>query len=605
MHEQAGALSSAPVSSGRTSYAQRQAQRAWRLLHVDAGEAFRLLQRAWARAQKDQDAGGLAWTQLVRGYHQLYFATPAEAQAELARAQERLALLGDRPGELLAITGHARALWRQGRASAALAELLPLRDEGLGLLRNEQRGVLLNAIAGCYSAQGNSETAFAYMYQALRDAGPKRGNGYDIALYCNLSHELIELGDHDEALRQAERGLERIESIRNGRLHTVLLVNRAICLTELGRASEALDDARRIADAVVDPSGGGLVPMHFEIMAHAALRAGDLPLADRLLAAASHELPEERLEIQLARALALRLRGRPREGLAALQEVSELLDAEGDDRAPLRLRCQHALVRAELHEAAGEAEPALLALREWQRLQAERAQRASSARYQAAMLQTELLQLQQRLEEHDARRQAAERARRELAEAHEKLTRKMAEVEALQEQLRAQATQDALTGLANRRHLNEMLPAVLALAQREQSPLAVVIIDLDHFKRVNDEHGHPAGDQLLAAFGTLLRSHLRKSDLAFRYGGEEFCLLMPHTRAMDARHKTEALLADWKAQVFQLEGGEQLTEQSFSAGATDSLTSPGSPSGLLRAADQLLLLAKRGRRGLVLTPGTC
>ena len=259
--------------------------------------------------------------------------------------------------------------------------------------------------------------------------------------------------------------------------------------------------------------------------------------------------------------------------------------------------------RAELHEAAGEAEAALLALREWQRLQAERAQRASTARYQAAMLQTELLQLQQRLEEHDARRQAAERARRELAEAHDKLTRKMAEVEALQAQLREQATQDVLTGLANRRHLNETLPQLLALAQREALPLGVVIIDLDHFKRVNDEHGHPAGDQLLAAFGALLRSHLRRSDQAFRYGGEEFCLLLPHTDASHAQQKTEALLADWRAQVFTLDSGARLTLQSFSAGATDSRTSPGSPAGLLRAADQLLLLAKRGQRGTVLTPG--
>ncbi|MFN0182260.1 MAG: diguanylate cyclase domain-containing protein [Aquabacterium sp.] len=585
------------------STAQRMAQRAWRLLHVDAGEANKLVERAAARAERDGDAAGLAWALLVRGFHKSYFATPQDAEADLAQAAEHCARQGDRTGEILARTGHARALWRQGHAQAALALLLPLRDEGLALLRNAQRGVLLNAIAGCYSAQGQSETAFAYMYQALRDAGPKRGHGYDVALYCNLAHELIELGDHDEALRQVERGLERIASIHNGRLHTVLIVNRATCLTEIGRAGEALEDARRIADAQPDPSGDGLYAGHQESLAHAALRGGDLVLADRLIAAAQPQLPEGALNLLLARALRERLRGEPAAGLRLLELAKPLLDAQGDERVSARMRCRHAQVRAELHEAMGEADLALQALRDWQHHQADRAQRASNARYQAAALQTELLMLRQRLEEQDARRQAAERARGELADAHAKLMRKMAEVEALQSQLREQATQDALTGLANRRQLNDTLPALLALAQRESYPLGVVILDLDHFKRVNDSHGHLAGDQLLAAFGALLRSHLRKSDQAFRYGGEEFCLLLPCTAAADAKRKADALLADWRAQVFTLDDGSLLSQQSFSAGATDSKTSPGTPAELLRAADHLLLQAKRGQRGSVLTPG--
>ena len=163
-----------------------------------------------------------------------------------------------------------------------------------------------------------------------------------------------------------------------------------------------------------------------------------------------------------------------------------------------------------------------------------------------------------------------------MAELNAALSRKIAEVEALQCRLQELATQDALTGLANRRHLNDTLPATLALAQRDATPLAVVVIDLDHFKRVNDNHGHPVGDQLLAAFGLLLREHLRRSDLAFRYGGEEFCLLMPHTPAADAQLKVQGLLAAWRTQCFAIEGGITLTGQSFSAGITDSLLGPAS-----------------------------
>ena len=78
-------------------------------------------------------------------------------------------------------------------------------------------------------------------------------------------------------------------------------------------------------------------------------------------------------------------------------------------------------------------------------------------------------------------------------------------MEALQNALRQQATQDPLTGLFNRRHLNDALPTLFALAQRDAQTMALAIIDLDHFKLINDHHGHTAGDRLLAAFGELLQ----------------------------------------------------------------------------------------------------
>jgi diguanylate cyclase (GGDEF)-like protein len=588
------------------SPAQHQAQQAWRQLHGDAGHALLLAQAAAQRAANDDDAAGAAWAQLALGFHRLYFAAPAEAATVLEDSARRFATLQDqRAGEILACTGHARALWRLGRVQQAMALLLPLRDEGLQLLAAEQRGVLLNAIAGCWSALGDSAQAFAYMYQALRDTGPELGHGFDTALYCNLSHELIELGDRDEALRQVERGLERMQGLQNGRLLTVLLVNRTICLTELGRAAEALPDVRRLAAAEADPSGRALLPMHFEAQAICALQAGDLPLADHLLArCAAPQLPDEFVERAMAEALRQHRHGDTAAALRTLDAVAPQLLAEGDAKPSLRMRCEHARLRANLLEAAGDLAGALAALRDWQRHQAERARLASRARQQAAMLQTELLQMQQRLEENEAKRQQAERARAELAELNAALSRKIAEVEALQCRLQELATQDALTGLANRRHLNDTLPATLALAQRDATPLAVVVIDLDHFKRVNDNHGHPVGDQLLAAFGLLLREHLRRSDLAFRYGGEEFCLLMPHTPAADAQLKVQSLLAAWRAQRFTIDGGVTLTGQSFSAGITDSLLGPASPGDLLRAADQLLLLAKRAQRGSVLIPGS-
>ncbi len=607
--------------SGRSG-ALTLARRAWRQLHTDAADCLVCAQRALVLALRNAEPEAEAAARLALGFHHLYFAQPAEAADELRQAEQLFGRIGDRAGQLLASAGVGRAMWRGGQVQQALAHLLPLRDEGLQLLRHEQRGVLLNAIAGCYSAQGRSEEAFAYMYEALRGAGPARGHGFDAAMLCNLSHELLQLGDHDEALAHVDRGIARCAGLRNARLESVLRINRVVGLTELGRAAEALPEVQRILALPATPGGRGVTALHFETLAIAALRAGDAVLGADLLqrsrANAQHLQADEQVELAVAQALLHRLQGRPQAALAALDAVAALVDLPGGEPVqpggepsqpggePARpagaaLRCCAMVqqLRSELHEALGDTAAALAAVRRWQAVHTLRARQASRARYQAAALQTELLKLQHKLEENDLQRRATERQRSELSLANTALQRKIEEVQALQSALREQATHDALTGLFNRRHLNDTLPQLLAQSLRERQPLTAVVIDLDHFKAVNDEHGHPAGDELLAAFGRLLRDELRGSDLAFRYGGEEFCLLMPRTAADAACSKVQQLLGRWRMQRFALDTGE-LIGLSFSAGAADAQRAAHTPVQLLRAADDLLLAAKRAGRGRVL-----
>jgi hypothetical protein len=410
--------------------AVRLARRAWRLLHQDAAESLRFADKALARALADTDRPGEAWARLARGFHQLYFATPQQAAAELVLARAAFDACGDRAGQILATAGQARALWRGGEANAALALLLPLRDEGVQLLRHEQRGVLLNAIAGCYSAQGRSEQAFAYMFEALHSAGPARGHGFDAALHCNLSHELMELGDHEQALEQIERGLARCEGLRNTRLESVLRINRVIVLTELGRADEAWPDVERLGALAATPPGRGTRALHFETLAVAAFASGrnaeGMALVAQAQALEPTLLADERVELAVAVAMAGRAAGRPGDGLRALAEAARWIDNAG-----LRARALAAQAESELHEALGDTAAALAALRRWQQLNARRSRQASRARYQAAALQTELLKLQHRLEETDARRRATERARAEMVLANRALSKKIEEVQAL------------------------------------------------------------------------------------------------------------------------------------------------------------------------------
>ena len=111
----------------------------------------------------------------------------------------------------------------------------------------------------------------------------------------------------------------------------------------------------------------------------------------------------------------------------------------------------------------------------------------------------------------------------------------------LQETLRQQSIRDALTGLYNRRYLEESLPREIARSERRGQSLALLMIDLDHFKAFNDRHGHDGGDALLTAFGHLLQASSRGEDIACRYGGEEFTLILTEITPEDARRRAEQL----------------------------------------------------------------
>jgi diguanylate cyclase (GGDEF)-like protein len=585
-----------------TTAALRQARRAWNLLHADSAQARALATRAIAAAQADDDAQAEGWGRLALGFHMLYYATAAEAARELSHAQARFAAAGDRPGHLLAAAGIARSAWRQGRIQEALDRVLPLRDEGVHTLHREQLAFLLNTIAGCHSARGDSAEAFAYMFEALRHAGPRGGHGFDTVLHCNLSHELLQVGDYQHALRHIEQGLARVSGLKNPRLQSVLWINRVICLTELGRSADAMPEVAALLALPADPSGRGSMAAHYETLAIAALRAGQRGLGADLVARAwalgDALVPDERLERDTATALLALAEGRSSDAVAALQPAAAIASRDDAPALSVRVRAQFFAVASQAHEANGRVAEALAALRQCQHLHRMQAHMASGARYQAAALQTELLRLQHRLDENDAHRRQIERARAELAEANAELMRQIEQVQALQQALVEQATHDPLTGLFNRRHLNDALPTLFALAQREGQTMALAIIDLDHFKRINDSHGHAAGDRLLAAFGELLAEGCRRSDVACRYGGEEFCLLMPRTDAAGARRKVQALLRRWRAQAFDL-AGTRLQGLSFSAGVADTAVAAASPDALLKAADDLLLIAKREGRNRV------
>ena len=195
----------------------------------------------------------------------------------------------------------------------------------------------------------------------------------------------------------------------------------------------------------------------------------------------------------------------------------------------------------------------------------------------------------------------SERRRMEegLRTANETLKAQLAEIEALQAKLRDQALRDPLTGVFNRRFLAETLARETARARRDSRAYAVVILDLDHFKRVNDTHGHEAGDRVLVAAAELLRSHTREGDLVCRYGGEEFVVLMPGSSAVSAARRAELWRAALEMQRFRFKGGDVTV--TLSAGAACFPDDGVDGEAILRAADEALYRAKADGRNQVKT----
>ena len=163
------------------------------------------------------------------------------------------------------------------------------------------------------------------------------------------------------------------------------------------------------------------------------------------------------------------------------------------------------------------------------------------------------------------------------------------------------AITDALTGLYNRRYLDSHLAALVERAAEKKGDLSVLIIDIDYFKKVNDTHGHDAGDEILREFATRIRRNLRALDLPCRFGGEEFVIVMPETDYGIASIVAERLRTKIARDPFAIHGGAEFVDVTISVGAAYILHDGDTPEALLKRADNALYRAKaEGRNRVVL-----
>jgi len=183
--------------------------------------------------------------------------------------------------------------------------------------------------------------------------------------------------------------------------------------------------------------------------------------------------------------------------------------------------------------------------------------------------------------------------------SHKDLLETKRALNALQEEMaetRLLLNEDALTGVLNRRGLDQTLSRELSRAHRNKSKFSLGMLDLDHFKKINDTYGHEAGDQMLVQFASLIKTVLRKSDAVVRYGGEEFTLLLPDTDTRGAYFVLGRLQQLMSRSPLIFEGKEINT--TFSAGIA-GLRQDENGQDLLRRADEALYIAKNNGRNQI------
>jgi diguanylate cyclase (GGDEF)-like protein len=569
---------------------------------------FRDPEAVCARAQAllqstDQSRIVHAWCSLTIAFHHLFFsAHPLDARQPLADASDGFRDSGERRGELLAEIGAARLAIAERAPVAARERLLALYPEAQQVLPPEDRFWLLNAIGAAHYFTDRLDEAIRYLYEALESLRAVERSPQHPTVMSNLAAALVTVGDYAPACELADAALEELSHYDNPQLVMFARSNLAEALAGLnehGRALAVVDTM--LADAALPTRRAAQNP-YAAIAAEVYARHGRIDDAAQCA--------------RLAREITGDFPGGFNQAHAAWAEAV-VSDARGDDDAIDRLEaaadvagalrylpneCKAWGQLARRHADARNFKDAYACMQKLLAAQTQRLSHRASAKYYLLRVEHELTHARAERDRALAQRRELERLNEELARVNADLSHKMIQVEALQAQLAVEAVHDPLTQLFNRRYLDSVTPGLIGSAIRRSAPLALALLDLDHFKLVNDRHGHPAGDLVLSNIGRVLPMALRPADVVCRYGGEEFCVVLPDAEGPGA----ERVLASLASRLRDMRvpwNGETLGGFTFSAGIAVLGRNGDTFADLLAAADRALYQAKDAGRDRILLAG--
>ena len=497
-------------------------------------------------------------------------------------------------------------LSRRAGDCAGSARLQLELDQRSGVLRDDMhRFFCHNSRAITAKMLGQADTALRHFYAARQAAMLTGWAGPRIAALCNLGGYHHDLFNLDDARRLSEEGLAAAAQAKTRPALTTAATN----LISIYHAAGEPRRARAMVDFVLSHEADltpGAIKRYAGALALGHLSVGEIDAALlHLQSNAATTAPDGdgmtlcawvKARCLLARADAAGARALA-EGMLAQRREKRLVDQQYDTMELHK-------VLADACEHMGDHPAALKCMREVHAIYEQLVGRSARARFIALEVRHQLSAAQQERDLALDSHRSADDDRRRLAALNQALQTQIEQTELLHAQLREQALNDPLTGLHNRRFLFESAPRVLELARRQDKPLCVVLMDLDHFKLLNDTYGHAAGDLVLKRFAKLLTEMLRRSDVVCRHGGEEFVALMPELDGDGAQAVLTRLLAAF--QSLPPEPGQRRTpNSSFSAGIALFPRHGHTLEQLLSRADRALYAAKhRGRARIEQAPRT-
>lgn len=606
---------SAPDLPGRdaTDPARLLAQADWHL-YIDSRRAGELGQAA-LDALRDRPTAALrgdAHFHIGLALLRAGQVTPALEHNELARGS--FAAHDDARGLLMCEQFDALNLHVRGQLQDALALHVRILARSAGVSRRPtDLYICHNSRAITRKLLGQHDYMLLDFYEALHAAKACESPGPQINALTNLGGSHTDLWNLGEAQKLSEQALDMAEAAGAWTAFAVAVFNLAQCYDGLGLAAPcaALLERIRRNEHRMAP---GVLANNTSLMAIAHLCAGDVEGArtwlDRGVTAMFSD-HDGKTDFARAQATWLMATGRPQEARAVIQaRIAETADAELKDPPYARMRLLQ--VATDVCERLHDHAAALRTLREAQALFETLVGRSARAGFIATQVAHETAVAR---DDRDRAREAQERAevdRRRLAalnfaleermresqHLNDALQQKIAEAEALQVQLRDQAVRDPLTGLYNRRFLAEASVARIELARRQATAIAIVLIDIDHFKQINDSHGHGRGDEVLQQFAALLRERMRRSDVICRFGGEEFVLLVDNCEQPALVEILDTIMRQFRAMRFGV-GDDMLQDCSFSAGVAVLDKDGRDFESLARVADARMYQAKAAGRARI------
>lgn len=498
-----------------------------------------------------------AWAHLCIAYYKLRYESPTAAAAELDAAEGFLNGSSDGRARMVLGNGRARQMAMEGNIGGAIRLFtanLASTDAGIASL---DRCQALNGLAGCHWEQGDWAQSLAHSFEALNLMRYASERHHLVALLNNVGVLLVTVGDFDTAQRLLREGIAIARDFVHPGLQQVLRAALIHCELDSGKAAQALplvDEIRAFGEVASESSDAGEI-IHAVAEAFIANRRwqeaeAELDAASALLT--SHPKPELLAANTWLRGLLAYRQGQLR---PAIELLTAAIGQLGEVTLP-SVTCRAYRLLADAEAEAGDFEKAY--------------------QHHAAFFR-----------HHEARLGIASRAHYHALTVRHEL-----------EQTREAAVRDGLTGLYNRAYLDSVLEKLVAMSKRSGAPLCLAMIDLDHFKRVNDGHGHIVGDAVLTQLARLIRSSVRASDIACRYGGEEFCLILPNTPLAEAATKLDVLLQAWRTSSVVAQD-VAINVLTFSAGVAELHETDASATALLRLADERLYCAKNGGRNRV------